>query len=418
VRGRATVLLLLAAATAAGAPAEALVRRLGDRDPLRRRIATSRLLEMGPEAWPALEPAARSDDPEVASRARRILQAWAWIPPRLRDVLDADRRRALLGADPAARLRVADALRKDGGDAGREALAYLFAARPATFRIEEEAPRRTYFDLAPEVVYRVRNVSRHPGWAPPRLGVPEVVQWRPFGRPVTFPERAEGRVMRGRFRSKSGATVVARTTFVERTEWVAPGATARERQRVGLVGPGPGVATFAVGQIPRSHRSGQALPHMEGLRLVAIGNALPFDIPLDLVARRFTYNLLGDDAMWGVAIDGARVEARREDDRLVVRLASDFAARAPADFGSVWFVALDERGEVVADGPLDGGDTEPRTYAAADLVPVPRPPAALERAFPLPAAGPKAVRLVIGAAFSRGRRAAGYTAIAKPIDLP
>ena len=124
MRARALIVLLLPVATWAGGPAEQLARRLGDPDPFRRRIAT----------WPALEPAARSDDPEVCSRARRILRAWAWIPPHLRAVLDGERRRALLGADREARSAVADLLRTKAGDAGREAREHLFAAWPATFR--------------------------------------------------------------------------------------------------------------------------------------------------------------------------------------------------------------------------------------------------------------------------------------------
>jgi hypothetical protein len=411
------ILLLLAAAAAAGAPAEVAVRRLGDPDPLRRRSATARLLALGPKAWPALEPAAASDDPEVSSRARRILRAWAWIPPDLRPVLPERRLRALFGADPAARRQAARLLIGGTGAVGREAAEYLFAARPATFRVEEETRRGTYFELAPHVVFRLRNASAHPGWAPPRLGVPALTAWRPFGRPVTFPRTDERRVVLGRFFSRRGAVEVTRTAFVAETEWVAPGELARGPWRVALAAPAPGVATFRVGAIGDVHPAGQALPHMEDDRLLAVVNEMPFDIHVDLVARDVTCKLLPDEAMWGVAIDGARVEARRDGDRLVVRLSSDFPSRAPSDFGSAWYAALDARGEIVAHGPLPGVDGAPREYAAEDLVAVPRPPAALERPFLLPRTGPGAVRLVVGAAFSRGRRAAGYTAVAKPIDL-
>lgn len=55
--------------------------------------------------------------------------------------------------------------------------------------------------------------------------------------------------------------------------------------------------------------------------------------------------------------------------------------QVPKDFGSAWFVILDDKGEVLLHGPLDGGTTDPRTYGEKELEALSAP---VTRDFPLP----------------------------------
>lgn len=74
-----------------------LVRRLGSDDLERRQKADEELRRIGRAAIPHLEAAARSEDPEVASRARAILKALKKDSPAIRLTIESDRIELRLG---------------------------------------------------------------------------------------------------------------------------------------------------------------------------------------------------------------------------------------------------------------------------------------------------------------------------------
>ena len=57
--------------------------------------------------------------------------------------------------------------------------------------------------------------------------------------------------------------------------------------------------------------------------------------------------------------------------------------REPRDFGSAWLLLLDEKGALAWQGPLDGGNMDPRGYEDKDLA-APTLEQPLVQAFPLP----------------------------------
>ena len=99
---------LVAALSAGAGEAEAeaqeiarLIRGLGDEAFARREAAERRLFEIGEAALPALSEAAKSDDPEVAVRARRTLEALTHLEPTALDRLRTEARKAFESGDYA-----------------------------------------------------------------------------------------------------------------------------------------------------------------------------------------------------------------------------------------------------------------------------------------------------------------------------
>ena len=102
-------LLLLAewpaAAAEAGRPADEvarLIKQLGHAEFAQREAAERRLIEIGEPAIPALEKAARGDDPEVATRAGRALAALVSLDAKTVRELRAQGQRAFAAGDYAA----------------------------------------------------------------------------------------------------------------------------------------------------------------------------------------------------------------------------------------------------------------------------------------------------------------------------
>ena len=102
-------LLLLAewpaAAAEAGRPADEvarLIKQLGHAEFAQREAAERRLIEIGEPAIPALEKAARGDDPEVVTRAKRALAALVSLDAKTVRELKAQGQRAFAAGDYAA----------------------------------------------------------------------------------------------------------------------------------------------------------------------------------------------------------------------------------------------------------------------------------------------------------------------------
>ena len=96
------------------------VAQLGDDDPRVRDAATRKLGAMGRSALPALREAAQGDDPEVASRARRLLMEFRYgIDPET----------------PAPLMQLVNQYRGDQGESRQQAINALAAMGWSGYRV-------------------------------------------------------------------------------------------------------------------------------------------------------------------------------------------------------------------------------------------------------------------------------------------
>lgn len=180
-------LLLLAPLALAGeADPDRLVAELGSGSYDVREAAQADLMKLGEKAWPELEAALESADPEVKERAGALLKAWGWIPPPLRSS-EAD---ALRGRDIEARKAVVERWLEAGL---KDSLEGALAGAPVRLGLVLPPGRRSYGVGAEAAVEgEIRNLSPHPGWLPaPRLEA-RPMPVRPFGRAVAFPPPRTG----------------------------------------------------------------------------------------------------------------------------------------------------------------------------------------------------------------------------------
>lgn len=407
VRGLAA--LLVCSAVWAG-EIERAIETLADPDPVLRQAAARMLTARGEEAQAALERALRHRDPEVRSAVRALLKRLGWIPLEYREFV-----RKIRGSDMRVRKSTVFQLAKQGGS-GLEALRVAFKGPRCEFRVEfaDELPSIPTEWSWLQVV--LRNTSKdEAGWVAMPRGSFHVLGHKSFGRTVWFP--TEGGMAIGLGGGAGGGR--GGRGFVNTSdefEWVRPGEiTARRYQVSSYVSPdNAGLLRVRIDMtFPKQYvelggrgRGGWILRPMK----------IPVECPAFARSEEMDMAAVPSKRSLGRSVLNTALTAVRKGDEVVLKLVGDGKSLAPRDWSSAWFAVLDSDNRLLAHGPVDGGNREPRRYRREELVEIPAGPRGLEARFSLPKQ--RRVGVIYGVRFSRAQSQHGRLLVSNRLLLP